>query len=196
MIRKSNEYNGRRVGYIRCSRADQSHDRQIDALRLHCDEMHLESGSAVARKRPVFEKVVNGLQRGDLLVVLDVDRAFRSPIDALLTEEKLNKRGVFLYIVNAAIDTSTAEGEFIFTILTAQARLERRHISRRTKEGLDAVRLRGQRLGRPPKLTEGQLSDARQRLHAKSMTVAAIALEFNVSPWTLTRALKRKRALS
>nr|WP_256370929.1 recombinase family protein [Shinella sp. JR1-6] len=168
---------------------DQSLDRQIDALRPHCDELHPESGSAVARKRPVFERVINDLREGDVMVVLDVDRAFRSPIDALLTEEMLSKRGVFLHIINAAIDTSTAEGEFIFTILTAQARLERRHISRRTKEGLAATRQRGTRLGRPPKLTEDQLSEVRQKLEAA--TIGAVAAEYKVNPWTLTRSLRR-----
>ncbi|GAA4170857.1 recombinase family protein [Shinella granuli] len=191
MIEKLNEYKGRRVGYLRCSRPDQSLDRQIDALRPHCDELHPESGSAVARKRPVFEKVIDSLQRGDVLVVLDVDRAFRSPIDALLTEETLSRRGVSLHIVNAAVDTSTAEGEFIFTILTAQARLERRHISRRTKEGLAATRQRGTRLGRPPKLTEDQLSAARWQIEGKLATIGAIAAQYKVDPWTLTRSLRR-----
>lgn len=189
MIEKLNEYNGRRIGYLRCSRPDQSLDRQIDALRPHCDELHPESGSAIARKRPVFERIINDLREGDVMVVLDVDRAFRSPIDALLTEETLSKRGVFLHIVNAAIDTSTAEGEFIFTILTAQARLERRHISRRTKEGLAATRQRGTRLGRPPKLTDDQLSEVRQKLEAA--TIGAVAAEYKVNPWTLTRSLRR-----
>ncbi len=191
MIEKLNEYNGRRIGYLRCSRPDQSLDRQIDALRPHCDELHPESGSAVARKRPVFERIINDLREGDVMVVLDVDRAFRSPIDALLTEEMLSKRGVFLHIINAAIDTSTAEGEFIFTILTAQARLERRHISRRTKEGLAATRQRGTRLGRPPKLTDDQLSEVRQKLAAKAATIEAVAAEYKVDPWTLTRSLRR-----
>ncbi|MCP8896359.1 recombinase family protein [Shinella daejeonensis] len=191
MIEKLNEYNGRRIGYLRCSRADQSPDRQIDGLRPHCDELHLESGSAVARKRPVFERIINDLRQGDVMVVLDVDRAFRSPIDALLTEEILSKRGVFLHIVNAAIDTSTAEGEFVFTILTAQARLERRHISRRTKEGLAATRQRGTRLGRPPKLTDDQLSEVRQKLEGKAATIGAVAAEYKVDPWTLTRSLRR-----
>jgi DNA invertase Pin-like site-specific DNA recombinase len=191
MIENLNEYKGRKVGYLRCSRADQCHDRQIDGLKPHCDELHLESGSAVARRRPVFEAVIESLRRGDIMVVLDVDRAFRSPIDALLTEEMLSKRGVALHIVNAAIDTSTAEGEFIFTILTAQARLERRHISRRTREGLAATRQRGTRLGRPRKLTDDQLSEARDRIEAKTATIGAIAAEYQVDPCTLTRSLRR-----
>lgn len=196
MIRKTNEYNGRRIGYLRCSRPDQSHDRQIDGLRPYCDEMHMESVSAVARKRPVFDRIIESLRCGDVLVVWDVDRAFRSTIDALLVEETLRNRGVFLHIVNTAIDTSTAEGEFIFTILSAQARLERRHISRRTKEGLAATRQRGTRLGRPPKLSELQLSEARQKLESKAATIGTVAAEYKVDPWTLTRSLRRINEVS
>lgn len=188
---RNRAYTGRRVGYLRCSRPDQSYDRQIDGLRPHCDEMHMEAASAVARKRPIFESVIESLQNGDALVVWDVDRAFRSPIDALLTEEKLRNRGVFLHIVNAAIDTSTPEGEFVFTIMSAQARLERRHISRRTKEGLAAAQQRGTRLGRPSKLTDEQLTAARQQLENKTATICAIAARYKVVPWTLSRALRR-----
>ena len=73
---------------MRCSREDQSEDRQIDGLLPHCDEMHVEFLSAVSRTRPVFDGLMATLQRGDTLVVLDIDRAFRSSVDALLAEQR------------------------------------------------------------------------------------------------------------
>jgi DNA invertase Pin-like site-specific DNA recombinase len=81
---KHDEYTGRRRGYLRCSKEDQKEDRQIDGLLPHCDEMHVEFISAVSPDRPVFDKLIALLQPGDILVVLDIDRAFRSSIDALL----------------------------------------------------------------------------------------------------------------
>lgn len=191
MTEKFNEYNGRRVGYLRCSREDQNEDRQIDGLLPHCDEMHVEFLSAVSRARPVFDGLMATLQRGDTLVVLDIDRAFRSSVDALLAERELRGRGVALRIVQVAIDTATAEGEFVFTLLCAMAQFERRILSRRTKEGLAAARRRGVRLGRPPKLNADQLSEARRQLAVKAATVNAIAAEYQVNPWTLTRSLRR-----
>lgn len=185
------EYHGRRVGYLRCSRNDQNEDRQIDGLLPHCDEMHVEFISAASRSRPVFDALIESLRPRDTMVVWDIDRAFRSSFDALDVERSLRARGVTFQIVKVAIDTATAEGEFVFTMLSALAQFERRLLSRRTKEGLAAARRRGARLGRPPKLTEVQLSDARQRIAEKTATVAVIATELKVSPWTLTRSLKK-----
>lgn len=196
MKQDATEYHGRRVGYLRCSRNDQNEDRQIDGLLPHCDEMHVEFISAASRSRPMFDALIESLRPRDTMVVWDIDRAFRSSFDALDVERSLRARGVTFQIVKVAMDTATAEGEFVFTILSALAQFERRLLSRRTKEGLAAARRRGARLGRPPKLNEVQLSDARQRIAEKTATVAVIATELKVSPWTLTRSLKRMRGVS
>ncbi|MEP2987310.1 MAG: recombinase family protein, partial [Roseibium sp.] len=78
-----------KIGYLRVSKHEQSPDRQIDGLRGLCDELHIERLSAVSAKRPVFEALVAQLKSGDALVVWDLDRAFRSTIDAITTAEKL-----------------------------------------------------------------------------------------------------------
>jgi DNA invertase Pin-like site-specific DNA recombinase len=74
--------------------------------------------------------------------------------------------------------------------MSANAELVRRTLSRRTKEGLAAARLRGKVLGRPRKLTEGQVNDARRRLAARESTITALAQEYRVGRWTLARALR------
>lgn len=194
MTKKLNEYNGRRVGYLRCSRDDQSEDRQIDGLQPHCDEIHIEFVSAVSSSRPVFESVLAGLKAGGILVIWDIDRAFRSSFEALEVERMLRARGVTFKLVKVAMDTSSAEGEFVFTMLSALAQSEWRLLSRRTKEGLAAARRRGVRLGRPPKLTDAQLSAARRQLERKSATIGAIAAKYEIAPWRLTRSLRRLAA--
>ena len=181
---------GRAVGYLRVSTAEQRPDRQIDGLRMICDELHIETLSAVSPSRPVYGRVVSGLMPGDMLVVWDLDRAFRSVVDALTEAEKLRKRGVHFRIATLNIDTSTAAGIFVYTMMSALAEFERRTLSQRTKEGLAAARQRGARLGRPPKLNGDQINRA-QRRRDSGETITAIASEFGVAPWTLSRALKR-----
>lgn len=83
-----------RIGYLRVSTEDQNIARQADALRPICDELHVETLSAVAKSRPIFEKVVAGLTAGDTLVVWDLDRAFRNTKDALIHADHLKERGV------------------------------------------------------------------------------------------------------
>lgn len=180
----------RTIGYLRVSTAEQRPDRQIDGLKMICDELHIEKLSAVSPHRPVYERVIASLRRGDMLVVWDLDRAFRSVIDALSEAEKLRARGVHFRIANLSIDTSTPAGIFVYTMMSALAEFERRMLSQRTKEGLAAAKQRGKRLGRPPKLTPEQLSDARMRM-GSGETMRSVAEDFHVAPWTLSRALRR-----
>lgn len=182
----------RKIGYLRVSTQDQNIARQEDGLAALCDEMHVEYLSAAAPNRPVFEAVLAALNPGDTLVVLTIDRAFRSTVDAVIQVEQLLARDIRIQIANLDIDTSTADGMFAFTIIAAVATHERMRISERTKEGLAAARKRGKRLGAPPKLCDRMLKQAAQRI-ASQETIKSVAQSMEVSPWSLTRALRRQR---
>ena len=181
------------LGYLRVSTQEQRTDRQIDALETLCDRLFIESASAIAPRRPVFDTVMGELVSGDALVILDLDRAFRSVIDALQVVGDLQARQIDLRIVNLQVDTATPGGMLVYTVLCAFAEFERRLLSQRTKEGLAAARKRGKRLGRPPKLSDRQLAEARQHLERRTATLTAVAQSYNVAPWSLRRALNRTR---
>lgn len=179
-----------RIGYIRVSTHEQRPDRQIDGLKALCDELHIELGvSAVAKKRPVFDQVLLDLEEGDSLVVWNLDRAFRSSLDAIQTVDKLQARRVQLHIMNMNVDTATPEGRFVYTIMAGLAELERATLARRTREGLASARLRGVRLGRPKLLSAQDIVVARSLLEDSSVTVASVATRFQCHPRTLARAM-------
>lgn len=188
------ERTARKIGYLRVSTQEQRPDRQIDGLSGLCDELHIETLSATSRHRPVYESVVCRLRSGDTLVVWDLDRAFRSVVDAVTQAERLQREGVGFLIANLQVDTATPAGMLVYTVMSAFAEFERRLLAQRTREGLAAARRRGARLGRPPKLNAEQLAAARVRLGHPLTTVTSIATEFGVAPWSLTRALKRQDA--
>ena len=180
-----------KIGYLRVSTRDQKPDRQIDGLSEICDELHIEYVSAVSRSRPVYDQVIARLEAGDTLVVWDLDRAFRSTIDAVREAEALRTRGVNFRIISLDVDTTTADGMLLYTVVAAIGQHERTRISERTKQGLEAARKRGKKLGRRSKLSSDQLTDIRQRLTAPGTTLKAIAAEIGMTPWGLSRALKR-----
>lgn len=180
-----------KIGYLRVSTSDQLPDRQIVGLESLCDETHIETLSAVAKQRPVFDRIIAELKAGDTFVVLDLDRAFRSTVDAILTAEQLRERGIEFQIVTMNLDTTTPAGEFFYTIMAAYGQFERRNLSRRTKEGLVAARLRGKRLGRPPKMSKRQVMSARLKIDANEATLEELAALNGVHPWTLTRSMRR-----
>lgn len=182
----------RKIGYLRVSTQEQRPDRQIDALQSRCDALRIETVSAASRRRPAYEAVMAELEPGDTFVVLDLDRAFRSVIDAVSTAERLLTRGIGFEIVNLRVDTATPAGMLVYTVMSAFGAFERQILIQRTKEGLAAARKRGKRLGRPPKLTAAHLDIARTALADQSETMVTLARRFEVRPWTLSRALRQR----
>ena len=182
----------RRLAYIRVSTRAQTTDRQTLALRAECDKLYVEYVSAVADARPVFEKVMRCLQPGDTFVVLDLDRAFRSSVDAMLTAADLRTRNIAFRILSLQVDTTTPEGELCYTLLAAFAQFERRIISRRTKEGLAAAVKRGAKLGRPLVLTDAQIAAAYDVIAKTGKSTCTVASEFGVARTTLERAFHQR----
>jgi len=181
----------KRIGYLRVSTAEQRPDRQIDGLERVCDELHIERLSAVAPHRPVYERVMARLHAGDVFVIWDLDRAYRSAKDALNELDRLRESGIDIHIANFGIDTQTPYGELLFTVVSGLAQFERRLLSQRTREGLAAARKRGKRLGRPPKLNPRQIERAARILKTQPERLHELADHYGVHPWTITRAVKR-----
>jgi DNA invertase Pin-like site-specific DNA recombinase len=178
-----------RIGYLRVSTEEQKPDRQIDGLKTICDALHIETISATAKKRLVYDTVIASLQSGDTLVVWDLDRAFRSTVDALLEAEKLRSRGIAFQIVTLNVDTSTPAGELVYTVMAAFAQYERQILIKRTKEGMQAARNRGAAIGRPRKLMPDQIITAHYDISARRTTIAARAKKLGVCRDTLSKAL-------
>ncbi|WP_417517992.1 recombinase family protein [Minwuia sp.] len=181
----------RRHAYLRVSTTDQNTDRQINGLQEVCDELHIERVSAVAKARPVFDKLIASLRPGDTLVVFDLDRAFRSTVDAILIADSLRVRGVYFQIIGLSLDTGTAEGELFLTILAGFAQYERRIIARRTREGMEAARRRGMIIGRPRALRDDAILEAHHWMVETEYPIRYVAALLDVSRSTLQRGFTR-----
>jgi len=91
------------------------------------------------------------------------------------------------------LDTGTATGKLVLTVISAMAEFERNLMSERTKAGMKAARDRGSRGGRPAKLTEKQLGVAEFMLTDPGNTGQQVADQFGVHRGTLYRALRDYR---
>lgn len=182
-----------KIGYLRVSTEEQRPDRQIDALEPICDKLYIEKLSAVSKRRPVYEQVIGLLGSGDVFVIWDLDRAYRSAKDALNELDNLRDRGIEIKIASLQIDTSTPHGKLIYTIISGLAEFERRLLSERTKQGLAAARKRGKRLGPPPKLSDAQIRVARRRIKTRQAPLSKIAKQYGVHPSTIARSISRLR---
>lgn len=193
MLNRMPEISGHYIGYARVSTYDQTLFQYEDALKTAgCDQIFFdEATSAIAKERPGLKQAEQALNSGDAFVVLAIDRAFRSTIDALLFLDRINQRGVTFWSIYQCIDTSTPEGRKWFTEAAADAEYERSVISRRTKEKMAAAKRRGQHLGRPYKLSKRKLARAHQLITSRGVPLRQVAENLEVAPITLVRGFER-----
>ena len=89
--------------------------------------------------------------------------------------------------LHEALDTTTPGGRLVFHVFAALAEFIRELIVEGTREGLDAARGRGVRLGRPPAMTAEQIRHARDLLTRPDNTVSSIARLLGVSRATICK---------
>lgn len=183
------------VGYARVSTQDQKPALQLDALNAEgCERVFEEKASGAQRDRPELKAALDYMREGDTLVVWKLDRLARSMKQLIETVENLDARGVGFRSITEAIDTTTPGGKLVFHIFGALAEFERSIIRERTKAGLKAARDRGRLGGRPPALSDEDLSAARAMLIDPEITVEGVAKRLGVSPSTLYRHLPGGRS--
>ena len=120
-------------------------------------------------------------------------RLSRSTKDLLDLVERLTKMDVHLVSLKENLDTTTATGKLMLTMLSALSQFERDLIAERTIDGLKAARARGRRGGRPRSGTEKDRQQAYAMYEANIMSCQEIANKFGVSLSTLNRWIKEKK---
>ncbi len=156
---------GALIGYARVSTSGQLLDRQQHALaEAGCLRVFADKLSGKNADRPELAACLDYLRPGDTLVVPSLDRLSRSLADLIQIVGTLRRRGVGFKSLHEALDTTTPGGRLVFHVFAALAEFIRELIVEGTREGLDAARARGARLGRPPAMTAEQLRHARDLL--------------------------------
>ena len=153
---------GNILGYARVSIADQNTNVQSDALKAAgCEKVVTDQVFGASAKRPKLDKLLNGLQSGDVLTVWWLDRLGRSLPLLIEIVRDLEAKGAHLKSLTEGIDTTTAQGRLTFHPLGALAEFERCLIVEITQAGLQAAKRRDVRIGRPSALTRSQIKHAR-----------------------------------
>ena len=118
-----------------------------------------------------------------------LDRLSRSLQDLITIVAGLRRKGVGFRSLHEALDTTTPGGRLVFHVFAALAEFIRELIVEGTREGLDAARARGQRLGRPPAMTAEQIRQARGLVTLPGNSIASIARLLGVSRSTIYKYL-------
>ncbi|MGO9139146.1 MAG: recombinase family protein [Syntrophales bacterium] len=153
------------IGYIRVSTEDQARegislDNQDSKVRAYADLHGLdlvdvirdEGISGKSLERPGFERLQGILNSGKAQAVIayKLDRLSRKTIDILTVLENWERQGIAFHCIQDRIDTTSAAGKFLVTILSALAQMERDLISERTIDALSHKKKVGEWCGRIP----------------------------------------------
>lgn len=177
------------LGYARVSTADQDLTGQVTrlqeagAIRVFEDVI-----SGKQFERPGLSALMDHARPGDSLAIIRLDRLGRSLKELLETVERLKAQDIGLISLEERIDTTSAAGELIFHVFGAIAHFERRLISERTKDGIEAARAQGRKPGRPP--IEAETIVALQSLVQAGMTAGQAAKQLGIARSTAYRLIK------
>lgn len=151
---------GKTYGYVRVSTRGQKEDRQMIAMReFGVPEEHIvvEKQSGKDFERPVYLRLTQALESGDVLVVKSIDRLGRSYKEILEQWAGLTKeRGVAIVVLDMPLLDTRADrdltgilvADIVLQLLSYMAQTERDFIRRRQAEGIAAAKERGVRFGR------------------------------------------------
>jgi site-specific DNA recombinase len=152
----------RTAGYVRVStdrQADlgvslEAQEAKIRAMATvrgdEIDEVIVDGGeSAKDLNRPGVQRLLELVENEkiDAVIVAKLDRLTRSVKDLSQMLELFEKRRVALISVAESLDTSSAAGRLVITIMGAVSQWEREAIGERTRDALRHKRSQGQRVG-------------------------------------------------
>jgi DNA invertase Pin-like site-specific DNA recombinase len=178
----------RRLGYARVSTYGQTLDAQLKQLRGEgCTKIYREKANGARPDRRELLKLLKNLTPGDVVTVTRIDRLARSTFDLFaIVKQIVDAKAQFRSLAEPWADTGTRTGRLMIAVLGGLAEVERDLIRTRTAEGRSRAKARGQHMGRPPKLTETQKTEARRR-RAQGATLAELARSYDVSTSTISR---------
>ena len=182
--------------YLRVSTRQQHLVEQLRQLRRLAElrefaivRVYRERRSAF-KERPAHRQLMAdaSMRRFDVVMVWSMDRFARSLVELLACVDRLDERKVrFVSLREPAVDTTSAAGKLVLSVLGAAAEFERNRLRERTRMGLDAARRRGARLGRP---RSSSWDDDRARAWKQAgLSAAEIARRLGVSERTSRRRL-------
>lgn len=178
------------IAYIRVSTIEQNEQRQIEAMKhYNIEKWFIEKVSAKDTNRPKLQEMLDFIREGDTLHIHDFSRLARSTKDLLEIVELLNTKGVTLVSNKENIDTSTATGKLLLTVVAAIAEFERANLLERQAEGIAIAKAKGKYKGRKP-VSIPDFERQYQRYKNREITKSQLAKELKISRPTLDKLIE------
>ena len=184
----------RTFAYARVSTFDQTPENQIREIEAagfgvepHRIVAETISGSMAIALREGFSKLLDRMEKGDVLIVTKLDRLGRDAIDVSTTVAKLEDIGIRVHcLALGGVDLTSSAGKMTMNVINAVAQFERDLLIERTQSGLARAKAEGKMLGRPAALSADQQAEVKENIK-NGEAISAIARQFKTSRQTIMR---------
>lgn len=181
----------RTFAYCRVSTAGQTTENQVQEIKaagfaLQAQRIIEEtvSGSVPASERAGFQKLLERMEGGDVLVVTKLDRLGRNAMDVRSTVELLEGRGIRVHcLALGGVDLTSPAGRMTMAVIASVAEFERDLLIERTQAGLERAKREGKTLGRPTATSKEEV----QALKVAGVSQSGAAAKLGVSLSTIKR---------
>lgn len=137
------------IAYVRVSTIEQNEAMQVERLKKYnIDKWFIEKVSAKDTNRPKLKEITEFAREDDTIYIHSLDRLARSTKDLLNIVEQLQSKGIHLVSSKENIDTSTATGKLMLTMIGAINTFERENMLERQREGISIAKYKGAYKGR------------------------------------------------
>lgn len=184
------------IAYVRVSTAEQNEARQIEALKKHgIDRWFTEKVSGKDTNRPQLQAMLEFAREGDTVFIHDLSRLARSTGDLLRIVEQLNTKHIQLVSNKENIDSGTATGKLMLTMIGAINEFERQNLLERQREGIAIAKANGRYKGRcPVRVDSEKFAALRRQYEHRQLTKAGMAKKLGISRPTLDKLLQDPKA--
>jgi DNA invertase Pin-like site-specific DNA recombinase len=199
------ERRGRTVGYLRVSTDGQDLEKnKADILNL-ANEKNLgrvewveeKASGKISWKDRKIKPLLDGMQKGDNLIVAELSRLGRSMLDILEIVKIARDREINVYAAkNHWRLDGGIESKIVGMVLAMASEIERDLISSRTKEALRTKKALGARLGRPKGPGKSKLDQFRPEIEAllrNGSTQAFVSRRYGTTAANLNNWLKKNK---
>jgi DNA invertase Pin-like site-specific DNA recombinase len=196
-------YMGNIYGYVRVSSTDQNEDRQMVALReknVPASHIYIDKQSGKDFLRPQYTKLVDVIQREDLLYILSIDRLGRDYEEILNQWRILTKEiGADICVIDMPL-LNTRNGkdlmgtfiaDLVLQILSFVAESERTNIRERQQQGIAAAKTKGKKFGRPEIAVPEDFPEIVDDWKQKKQTLDVTLQKCNMSRSTFYRKMRK-----
>ena len=184
-----------KVAYVRVSTVDQNEARQVEALkRYEIEKWFTEKVSGKNMDRVQLKLMLEFVREGDTIFIHDFSRLARSTVDLLSITARLQEKNVHLVSNKENIDTSTATGKLMLTMIAAIAEFERANMLERQREGIAIAKREGKyKGGHVKRIKEDVFQREYQAYMSRAISKGELARRLEISRPTLNKFLRDRQ---